>query len=103
MSSKHRMIWLTPPVYGSKEERIESRGYTCEYCHGNGGFAGDRCSPNDSEWKVCPVCEGSGKMDAEVTIKWKPNKTKKDDTYWNIDHNYECVWLTQNFALWLCA
>lgn len=24
MSSKHRIIWLTPPVYGSKEERIET-------------------------------------------------------------------------------
>ena len=71
MSSKHRMIWLTPPVYGSKEERIESRGYTCEYCHGQGGFL------KDSEGKICPVCEGSGKMDAEVTIKWKPRKTEK--------------------------
>ena len=60
-----------------KEERIESRGYTCEYCHGQGGFLGDRSSPNDSEWKICPVCEGSGKMDAEVTIKWKPNKRDK--------------------------
>lgn len=78
MSSKHRMIWLTPPVYGCKEERIESRGYTCEYCHGQGGFLGDRSSPTDSEWKICPVCEGSGKMDAEVTIKWKPNKREND-------------------------
>lgn len=77
MSSKHRMIWLTPPVYGSKEERIESRGYECEYCHGQGGFAGERSSPDGSEWRVCPVCEGSGKMDAEVTIKWKPNKRDK--------------------------
>lgn len=40
-------------------------------------FLGDRSSPNDSEWKICPVCEGSGKMDAEVTIKWKPNKRDK--------------------------
>ena len=32
---------------------------------------------NGSEWKICPVCEGSGKMDAEVTIKWKPSKTEK--------------------------
>lgn len=38
---------------------------------------GNRSSPNDSEWKICPVCEGSGKMDAEVTIKWKPSKMEK--------------------------
>lgn len=43
----------------------------------SGRFLGDRNSPNDSEWKICPVCEGSGKMDAEVTIKWKPSKTEK--------------------------
>lgn len=97
------MIWLTPPVYGSKEERIESRGYTCEYCHGQGGFLGDRNSPNDSEWKICPVCEGSGKMDAEVTIKWKPSKTEKNDIYWDIDRNNECLWFAQDFTLRHCS
>lgn len=88
MSSKHRMIWLAPPVYGRKEERIESRGYTCEYCHGQGVFLGDRSSPNDSEWKICPVCEGSGKMDAEVTItSGNQVKRKRNDIYWDIDRN----------------
>ena len=70
------MIWLTPPVYGSKEERIESRGYTCEYCHGQGGFLGDRSSPNDSEWKICPVCEGSGKMDYKA--RFGPHELLRD-------------------------
>lgn len=77
MSSHHRMIFLTPPVYGDKEERIESRGYECGYCHGRGGFTGDRTGPRENEWKICPVCGGSGKMDAEVTIKWKPSKQDK--------------------------
>lgn len=72
------MIFIEPPLYGGHEEHIESRGHTCRYCYGAGGFSGDRSSPNDSEWKICPVCEGSGKMDAEVTIKWKPNKREND-------------------------
>lgn len=75
MSSKHRLIWLTPPMYGSREEHIESQGYECKYCHGAGGIVGERSSPDDNEWRICPVCEGGGRMDAEVTIKWKPNKT----------------------------
>ncbi len=77
MSSKKQMIWLTPPLYQSKDERIESRNHECGYCHGTGGFWGERNSPSESEWKECPVCEGCGKMDAEVTIKWKPNKKYK--------------------------
>ena len=77
MSSKNQIIWLEAPLHGGVEERIESCGLRCLYCYGEGGFLGDRSSPNDSEWKICPVCEGSGKMDAEVTIKWKPSKTEK--------------------------
>lgn len=64
MSSKHRMIWLTPPVYGSKEERIESRGYTCEYCHGQGGFLGDRSSPNEANGKYA-LC-------VRAAARWTP-------------------------------
>lgn len=78
MSSKNQMIFLEAPLYGGLEEHIVSRGHTCRYCHGQGGFLGDRSSPNGSEWKICPVCEGSGKMDAEVTIKWKPSKREND-------------------------
>lgn len=71
MSSKRQMIWLAPPVYENTEERIESRGHECGYCHGQGGFAGD---PRMGDgWKECPMCKGCGKMDAEVNIKWKPN------------------------------
>lgn len=71
MSCKRQMVWLTPPLYERTEERMESRGHECGYCHGHGGFAGD---PRMGDaWKECPVCKGCGKMDAEVTIKWKPN------------------------------
>ncbi len=74
MSSKHQFVWLSPPLYKAKAERIDSRNHVCSYCHGAGGFWGEKNGPKESEWKKCPVCEGCGKMDAEVTIEWKPNK-----------------------------
>ena len=76
MSYKNQIIWLEAPLYGGLEERIESRGHTCRYCYGKGSFAGD--TRLGEGWKPCPVCKGSGKMDAEVTIKWKPNKVKSE-------------------------
>lgn len=76
MSSKNQMIFLEAPLYGGLEERIVSRGHTCRYCYGEGGFGGD---PRLGEvWTPCPVCKGSGKMDAEVIIKWKPSKVKSE-------------------------
>ena len=76
MSSKHRIVFVTPPLYGSLEERFTSRGHRCGYCQGKGGFAVG--TPyGDSGWKPCPVCKGSGRMDAEVTVKWKPQETDK--------------------------
>ncbi len=75
MSSHRKLIFLSAPLYGEKREKIVSRGYECGYCHGAGGYWGARCSPHEGEWKPCPVCEGCGKLDAEVTIEWIPNKT----------------------------
>lgn len=75
MSSKNQMIFLEPPLYGGLEEHIVSRGHTCRYCYGEGGFGGDPC--RGEEWTPCPVCKGSGKMEAEVTIKWKALESEK--------------------------
>ena len=38
---------------------------------GNGYFWEDGIEPVK---KPCPVCNGSGKLDAEITIEWKPSK-----------------------------
>lgn len=76
MSSKNQIIFLEPPLYGGLEEHIVSRGHTCRYCYGEGGFGGD--TRLGEVWTPCPVCKGSGKMDAEVTIKWKASKVKSE-------------------------
>lgn len=49
---------------------IESRGHSCPYCQGNGYHW------QEDEWqerykKECPICKGSGRLDAVITIEWK--------------------------------
>lgn len=59
---------------GRNSETIVSRGHRCEYCHGNGYFW-DEDDHRERYKSECPVCKGSGKVDAVVTIEWKANKT----------------------------
>ena len=75
MSTKNQIIWLEAPLHGEVEERIESCGHRCLYCYGEGGFVGD--TRLGERWTTCPVCKGSGKMDAEVIIKWKASEKGK--------------------------
>lgn len=64
---------VSPPMFVNidNRERMTSPGHTCSYCHGNGYFWKDGIEPVK---KPCPVCNGSGKLDAEITIEWKPSK-----------------------------
>ena len=64
---------LVPPSYmgrGRNRELLVSPGHKCGYCRGNGWFwseeQGERIKAN------CPVCGGSGQLDAVVTVDWKP-------------------------------
>ena len=55
---------------GRMIDRIESRGHRCPYCQGNGYLW------QEDEWqerykKECPICKGSGRLDAMITIEWK--------------------------------
>lgn len=75
MSVKNDIIQITPPDYvgvGNLKEFITSSGHTCVYCHGNGFFWSEEL------WErvkiPCPVCSGSGKLDAVITIEWKLSK-----------------------------
>nr|DAQ85988.1 MAG TPA: DnaJ-like protein [Caudoviricetes sp.] len=70
MSKIARRIELRPPSVKTTEERIVSKGHDCEYCQGNGYFVGYNRA-GQSENDPCPICGGSGKVDAVVTIEWK--------------------------------
>lgn len=76
MSNMKKHLELFPPSYmqkGKNRELLVSPNHTCSYCHGNGWFWGEdgfgERIKND-----CPVCGGSGSLDAVVTVEWKAAK-----------------------------
>lgn len=75
MSVKNAIIKITPSEFvgvGNMKETITSNGHSCGYCHGKGFFWGEQ---QRERVKInCPVCNGSGKLDAVITIEWKPSK-----------------------------
>ncbi len=74
MSVKNTIIKIIPPALmgvGNMKEVITSNGHSCRYCHGNGFFWGEQ--QRECVKKNCPVCNGSGKLDAVITIEWKPS------------------------------
>ena len=80
MSKNNQVITISPPMFigeGNQKESISSKGHRCSYCHGNGFFWGEE---QRERVKVdCPVCKGSGKLDAVITIEWKPAIHEKCD------------------------
>ena len=56
-------------------EHFSSTGHRCSYCNGSGGFWGEN-HRGEATRKKCPLCEGSGMLDAVITIEWK---ARKDD------------------------
>lgn len=55
------------------KEVFHSNGHQCTYCHGNGySWSDDDCG--EYYKKECPVCKGSGKLNAVITVEWSANK-----------------------------
>lgn len=76
MSKEQRMIEIAPGKMspGSRmTETMESRGHQCPYCQGN-GYHWQEDTWQERYKKPCTVCEGSGRLDAEVMISWKAGK-----------------------------
>ena len=73
MSKERRIIEIAPGTMspgGRMTDRIESRGHRCPYCQGNGYHW------QEDEWQErykqeCPICKGSGRLDAVITVEWK--------------------------------
>lgn len=76
MSRMKTVLELTPPDFAIREEHLLSAPMTCGYCHGQGFFAGYFSPYEDGHRIECPMCEGSGRVEAEVRIKWKPSINK---------------------------
>lgn len=72
MSKQQPVLFIQPPFF-SKEQPVEQlvfNGFKCSYCQGNGWFwglddFGERIK------RECPVCKGSKRLKAVVTVSWK--------------------------------
>ena len=81
MSKERRIVEIEPGRMspgGRMMERIESRGHRCPYCQGNGYLW------QEDEWqerykKECPICKGSGRLNAVITIEWKAERKASPD------------------------
>lgn len=70
MSKFNNILLIKPPAsYGElPEEKISSLGHICPHCKGTGWFWKDITAGDTKE--ACQACGGTGKVDAEITIKW---------------------------------
>ena len=78
MSENNHVIKITPPLLigpDNRHETILSPGHMCTFCHGNGSFCSEM-GHDDEEKKVCPVCNGSGILDAAIRVEWSPGISK---------------------------
>lgn len=65
---------IRKPFDGVLRETLVSPGHICNYCHGQGEVMREsEDTPPEWEYKPCPVCGGSGELDAVISIVWKPN------------------------------
>lgn len=70
MSKVNKMVELISPRMNSASEQLKSTGHECNYCQGNGYFWGvDEYGEPIKE--ACPLCKGSGRLDAVVSIQWR--------------------------------
>ena len=79
MSKTTKMIELRCPEHmrPGQRETLISEGHVCGYCHGNGFFWGSDQYGHRTKCP-CPVCNGSGELDAHIGIEWKARKEAGD-------------------------
>lgn len=69
---ERRMIELRSNITpGGMTHTQTCKGFKCEYCQGN-GYHWVAWESREPFKKTCPVCGGSGTLDAKVTVEWTP-------------------------------
>lgn len=75
MSKVEQWMWVSPHMYirDDRTEVRESIGHTCTVCNGK-GYCNVMGDDGEDDNVPCSVCEGSGKLDAKITIEWLPSR-----------------------------
>lgn len=68
MSEQRYIIEVEPPRWTTETEKKEFHNFTCPNCNGGGGFVDEL-----DKYTSCGRCDGTGKIMAEVIIKWRPD------------------------------
>lgn len=58
---------------GRMTEHLVSNDHKCKYCQGN-GYLWQENELQERYKEECPICKGSGKLSADITIEWKASK-----------------------------
>jgi hypothetical protein len=80
MSKEHIFIEVAPPEHLGTNGGIETRGdlchhFKCPSCGGHGHFFPKEVGRNEYEDVICKVCAGTGRLRANIVIKWfAPNE-----------------------------
>jgi hypothetical protein len=75
MSQQQQILLIMPTALASLE-KFTYRGYECNHCAGRGYYDHSgwmekfKQNPDDPDWTSCKICNGTGRLIAEVTVKW---------------------------------
>lgn len=81
MSRKYERIDLVPPKVAGRPgksiiETFVSGEQPCGYCHGDGEVMSPCLEHGEWGFAPCPLCGGTGRLVATVTIEWKARRIK---------------------------
>lgn len=73
MSKQKHIIEVTPPEYQQIRENYVFQNYKCPVCNGRGHFSPHQVGYDKWVKTLCDYCEATGKVKANVEIKWCPD------------------------------
>lgn len=75
MSTLREILSINPPeplVQSNQKETFIGKPIECNYCQGKGGFEKEtKRNSSENEKEICPVCEGSGQIQAKIIVEWR--------------------------------
>lgn len=73
MSVQEHVVRICPPEHEVPEERYHFGNYTCPSCNGRGCFT-EETGRDEFKSVACRRCGGTGKVRAEVSVRWLPDE-----------------------------